>query len=128
MARAELTVDTPAFSAAALTSTGVDAADTGDGDAFDNDGGTYFMTVNVDAADELGATIISGYSRDGLALGDQTIAQPLGVAAGLTTAKIFGPFPKTTWDQPTGDNAGQVQIDYTGTAAAITDSTISVFH
>ena len=128
MARASLTVDTPSFTSVALTATAVDAADTGDGDAFDNDGRTYALVINIDAADTLTFDVVSGGTVDGLAVADQTSTVAIGVLIGLTTAKIFGPFSASTWNQPSGDFIGQVEIDYTGTAAAITDSTISVFH
>jgi len=128
MARAELTVDTPSFTSVALTETAVDAADTGDGDAFDNDGKTYMLVCNVDAADILTFDTVTGGTEDGLAIADITNTVANGVDVGLTAAKIFGPFDVGTFNQPTGDFIGQVELDYTGTAAAITDSYISVFH
>ena len=126
MARAELTVDTPSFTSIALTETAVDAADTGDGDAFANNGRVYFLMIDFDAADTLTFDTISGGTVDGLAVADITNTVTAGVDVGLTTAKLFGPFDPGTFNQPTGDFTGMIELDYTGTAAAITDSTISV--
>ncbi|MBW2308523.1 MAG: hypothetical protein JRG73_16475 [Deltaproteobacteria bacterium] len=128
MARASITVDTPGFSNTALTETAVDAGDTGDGDAFANDGRTYVLMVNTDAADTLTFDFVSGGTTDGLAIADVTGTVTPGVDVGLTTAKLFGPFDPSTFNQPSGDFIGQIELDYTGTAAAITDSFISVFH
>lgn len=126
MARAELTVDTPGFTGVAATETAVDAADTGDGDAFANNGRVYFLMIDFDAADTLTFDTISGGTVDGLAVDDITNTVTQGVDVGLTTAKLFGPFDPATFNQPTGDFIGQIELDYAGTAAAITDSTISV--
>jgi len=126
MARAELTVDKPSFTSVALTETAVDAADTGDGDAFANNGRVYILMINTDAADTLTFDIVSGGTVDGLAVDDITGTVTQGVDVGLTTAKIFGPFDPGTFNQPSGDFIGQIELDYTGTVDAISDSTISV--
>lgn len=124
MARAEVARETPGFTGTQLTETGVDAADTGEGDAFDNDGQTFVMFRNIDVADALTLSMITGATVDGLAVADPTLV----VAISATVKTIVGPFSVDTFNQPSGTNAGQVQLDYTGTAAAITDSVLSVFH
>ena len=126
MARAKIPVDTPGFTSVALTETAVDAADTGDGDAFANNGRVWYLMINFDVADTLTWDTVSGGTVDGLAVDDITNTVAQGVDVGLTTAKLFGPFDPGTFNQPSGDFIGQIELDYTGTVAAITDSTISV--
>ncbi len=124
MARAKITRLTPGFAGTQLTETAVDAADTGDGDAFDNDGQTFVMFANIDVADDLTVTLVTGGTLFGLAVADETLV----VGESATVKTIVGPFPVDLFNQPSGTNEGQVQLDYVGTAAAITDSVISVFN
>ncbi len=124
MARETITRDRLGFTGTTPTLTGVDAADTGDGDAFDNDGQTFVMFANTDAADALTLSIITGAEVGGLAVANVALV----VAISATVKTIVGPFPLDTFNQGIGTNVGQVQLDYTGTAAAITDSDISVVH
>ncbi len=124
MARAELARLTPGFAGTQLTETAVDSADTGDGDAFDNDGQTFVMFANSDVADDLTLTMITGKTVAGIAVADETLI----VANSATVKTIVGPFPVDLFNQPSGTFAGGVHLDYTGTAAAITDSVASVFH
>ena len=124
MARAEIDRETLRFTGTNPTYTGVDSADTGDGDAFDNDGQTFCILRNIDAADALTLSMITGATEGGLAVADVALVVPISA----TVMTIVGPFPPDLFNQPTGTFAGMVEFDYTGTAAAITDSTIAVFH
>ncbi len=124
MARAAIDRETLAFTGTEPTLTGVDSADSGDGDAFDNDGHTFLIFANIDAADDLTLSMITGATVDGLAVADPALI----VGESATVKVIVGPFPVDTFNQGSGTFVGQVLLDYTGTVAAITDSTIGVVH
>lgn len=124
MARAEIDRQTLAFTGTEPTMTAVDSADTGDGDGFDNDGQTFLVFANIDVADDLTLTMVTGATVDGLAVADETLI----VGESATVMTIVGPFPVDTWNQGSGTFAGMVELDYTGTAAAITDSTMAAIH
>jgi len=121
MARAEISRETLGFTGTEPTYTAVDAADTAGGDKFANDGKTFCVVRNIDVADDLTATAVTGGTLGGLAVADVTLT----VVHHATTMTIYGPFPMHVWNQPAN---GMINIDYTGTAAAITDSTIAVIH
>ncbi len=124
MARAEIARQTLGTSGTQPTLTSVDSADSGDGDAFDNDGHTFILFANIDAADDLTVTMITGKAVSGIAVADETLV----VGESATVRVIAGPFPVDLFNQPSGTFAGMVNLDYVGTVAAITDSTMAAIH
>ena len=114
MSRTELTVTE-------IERTGVDAAATleaanADGEKFLNDGKTFLEVLNTNAA-TCTVTAVSTRTIDGLAVAD------LEVAVEQNERLFIGPFPRDTFNQPSGADAGRVYVNF----SAVTDVTIAAW-
>lgn len=103
MSRTELTVTT-------ITRTGVDSAATleaanADGEAVVNNGATFIEVLNTDAAD-CDVTVVSPRTVDGLAVAD------LVVTVSQNERMMIGPFPKDTFNNQSGDDAGKIYVNF----------------
>jgi hypothetical protein len=102
MARTNLTV-------IEITRTGVDLATTleagnADGEMFYNGGDVLLAVENLNAAD-CTVTVVSPRTVDGLAVSDLT------VVVSQDEVMLIGPFPRDTFNQPSGDDAGKVYVN-----------------
>jgi hypothetical protein len=112
MARTSLTPHRPA------TGVGVEismAAANADGHMFTNSGETLFLVKNDDASSKT-ITVPTPRTIDGLAVADPTYVIPAG------EEWCLGPFPPSTFNQPSGADQGKVYINYSAT----TDVTVAV--
>ena len=92
------------------------AAANADGNAVPNNG-RMWMEVNNGAGAPINVTIQTQRMVDGLAVAEQVVA----VANG--TRKKIGPFPTDTYNVQSGDDAGQVYVDF----SAVTTITVGYF-
>lgn len=100
---------TPTAVAATGTTDTLSAANA-DGSAFFNNGRTWVEVANASGG-PINVTIQTPRTVDGLAVADQVVA----VADG--TRKKIGPFPADTYNIQSGDDAGQVYIDFSGVSS-----------
>lgn len=84
-------------------------APTVDGDSIES-GQVAVMVTNASGA-PINVTAQTPATQDGLAIAEQIVA----VAAGAT--KLIGPFPRSTYGQPSGADRGRVYIDYSAQAS-----------
>lgn len=78
------------------------AADDVENHVFDNDGRVFLYVVN--GLVDVDVTVVSGFTRLGLALADVTVTVP------ANHSRLIGPFPKDVFDQ-TGTGKVHVNID-----------------
>lgn len=86
-------------------------ASTVDGHMFGNDGQTFVEVQNSSATVAHSVTIVTGGTSEGLAVADVVVPLP------VSSRRLIGPFPKETFDQPSGADRGRVYLNYSAAAA-----------
>jgi len=113
MARTALTPITVSLSNAVDLASESEAANA-DGEKFYNSGKTLLYVANANAVTRT-VTVQTPRTVDGLAVAEHTqeVAQD--------ETMVIGPFPRDTFNQTSGDDAGMVYVDFD----AVTDLTVA---